>query len=118
MLNSTLQDTADFVKKNLTCSGTKVPRVSLYSVVKNKQLVAFTDSKSLILSDVVASLGHKLVRNELLSSVSCLTCARTLTRIYGTFVKLVSKSNVFSSLVFARPQLPRAWNRIVGQKKL
>ena len=93
MLNSTLQDTADFVNNNFTCSGTKFPRVSLYSVVKNKQLVAFTDSESLILSDVVASLGHKLVRNELLSSVSCLTCARTLTRIYGTFDKLVSKSN-------------------------
>ena len=93
MLNSTLPDTADFVNDNLTCGGTKFPRVSLYSVVKNKQSVAFTDSESLILSDVVASLGHKLVRKELLSSVSCLTCARTLTRIYGTFDKLVTKSN-------------------------
>ena len=48
MLNSTLQDTADFVKKEktVTCRGTKVPRVSLYRVVKNKQLVAFTDSES------------------------------------------------------------------------
>ena len=45
--------------------------LSLFSVVKNK-LVAFTDSGSLILSDVVALLGHKLVRNELLSSVSAL----------------------------------------------
>ena len=82
-----------FCNKSVTCSGTKVPRVSLYSVVRNKQLVTFTDSESLILSNVVASLGHKLVRNELLSSVSCLTCARTLTRIYGTFVELVSKLN-------------------------
>ena len=31
--------------------------------------------------------------NDPLSSVSCLTCAKTLTRIYGTFDKLVSKSN-------------------------
>ena len=85
MPNSTLLDTADYVKKNVTCSETKVPRVSLYGVVKNNQLVAFTDSESLILSDVVASLGHKVVRKELLSSVSCLTCARTLTQIYGTF---------------------------------
>ena len=46
MLNSTLQDTADFVKKNRPCRRTKVPRVSLHRVVKNKQLVAFTDSES------------------------------------------------------------------------
>ena len=37
-----------FFKTNITFSGTKVPRVSLYGVVKNKQLVAFTDSESLI----------------------------------------------------------------------
>ena len=42
---------------------------------------------------VVFSLGHKLLRNEELSSVSCLTCARTLARIYGTFKKLTGKSN-------------------------
>ena len=36
-----------FCKKNpVTCRRTKVPRVSLYGVVKNKQLVAFTDSES------------------------------------------------------------------------
>ena len=56
--------------------------------------MAFTDSESLILSNIGASLAIiKLVRNELLSSVSYLICTRTLTRIYGTFVKLVSKSN-------------------------
>ena len=33
-------------KKTVTCRGTKVRRVSLYRVVKNKQLVAFTDSES------------------------------------------------------------------------
>ena len=41
-----------FCNKNVICSGTKVPRVSLYSVVKNKQLVAFSDSESLVLSNV------------------------------------------------------------------
>ena len=35
-------------KTDVTCSGTKVYRISLYSAVKNKQLVAFTDSDSLI----------------------------------------------------------------------
>lgn len=70
------------------------PAVSSHEVVQhvkgNKQLVAFAGTESLILADVVTLFGHKLVRGEWLSSVSCLTCARTLTRIYGTFVKLVS----------------------------
>ena len=48
MLNSILEDTADFEKKDVKCSGTKVPRISSYSVVKNKQSVAFTDSEILI----------------------------------------------------------------------
>ena len=52
MLNSNLQDTADFEKKDVKCSGTKVPRISLYSAVKNKQSVAFTDGEILNLSDV------------------------------------------------------------------
>ena len=37
-----------FCKKNVKCSGTKVPRISLYSAVKNKQSVAFTASEILI----------------------------------------------------------------------
>ena len=41
-----------FCTKNVTCCGTKVPRVSLYSVMKNKQLVALTDSDDFFLSDV------------------------------------------------------------------
>ena len=43
----------------------KAPQLSLYSVVKSKQLVSFMDSESLILPNVVASLGHKLMRNSL-----------------------------------------------------
>lgn len=80
-------------KKSVSCTGTKVPRVSLFTAVGNKQLVCFTNSESVVLADVVASLGHKLVKSPHLSSVNCLTCARTLTRIYGTFAKLVSNSN-------------------------
>ena len=82
-----------FCTKNLTCIGTKVPRISLYNVVKNKALLAFTGTESLVLADVVESLGHKLLRNNQLSQVSCLTCARTLTRLYATFTKLVGGSN-------------------------
>ena len=82
-----------FCTKNLTCIGTKVPRISLYNVVKNKALLAFTGTESLVLADVVESLGHKLLRNNQLSQVSCLNCARTLMRLYATFTKLVGGSN-------------------------
>ena len=82
-----------FCQKYVSCLGTKVPRVSLFNVVRNKQLAAFTGTESLILADVVASLGKKLLRHKKLSAVSCLTCARSLCRIYGSFVKLVSQSN-------------------------
>ena len=55
---STPQDTADFVKKTVTCRGTKVPRVSLYRVVKTNNWWPSQAVKIFILSDVVASLGH------------------------------------------------------------
>ena len=37
-------------------------------MVGNKQLVAFANIENVILADVVASLGHKLVKNEQLSN--------------------------------------------------
>lgn len=82
-----------FCKKSLTYIGSKVPRVSVFNVVKNKELLAYTGTESVVLPDVVGSLGHKLQGHEVLSEISCLTCARTLTRVYATFTKLVSHSN-------------------------
>ena len=82
-----------FCKKNVTCQGTKVPRVSLFNIIRNKELLAYSDDDYLVLADVVDSLGYKLVRNEKLSDVSCLTCARTLARIYGTFKKVTAQAN-------------------------
>ena len=83
-----------FCKKNVTCLGTKVPRVSLFNVVRNKELVCYSGDEYFVLADVVGSLGFDLVRNEKLSDISCrLTCARTLARIYGTFTKIIAKAN-------------------------
>ena len=82
-----------FCTKNLTYIGTKVSRISLYNVVKNKALLVFTGTESLVLADVVESLSHNLLRSNQLSLVSYLTCVRTLTRLYATFTKLVSGSN-------------------------
>ena len=82
-----------FCKKNVTCQGTKVARVSLFNVVRNKELLVYSGDECFVLADVVGSLGYRLVRNEKLSDVSCLTCARTLARIYGTFKKLTAQAN-------------------------
>ena len=82
-----------FCKKNVTCQGTKVPRVSLFNIVRNKELLSYSGDEYFVLAEVVDSLGYKLVRNEKLSDVSCLTCARTLARIYGTFKKVTAQTN-------------------------
>ena len=48
-----------FCQKNLTCLGTKVPRVYLFNAVRNKELINATLSseETLVLADVVPSLG-------------------------------------------------------------
>ena len=48
-----------FCQKNLTCLGTKVPRVYLFNAVRNKELINATLSsdETLVLADVVSSLG-------------------------------------------------------------
>ena len=67
----------------MTCLGTKVPRVSLFNVVRDKELVCYTGEEYFLLADVVGSLaiGFDLVRNEKLPDVSGLTCARTLANV-------------------------------------
>ena len=82
-----------FCKKNVTCQGTKVPRVSLFNIVRNKELLSYSGDEYFVLAEVLDSLGYKLVRNEKLSDVSCLTCARTLARIHGTFKKVTAQAN-------------------------
>ena len=62
------------------------------NIVRNKELTAYTGDECFLLADVVSSLGCQLVRHDDLSDVSCLTCARTLARIYGTFKKLTGQA--------------------------
>jgi len=83
-----------FCKKNVTCQGTKVPRVSLVNIIRIKELLAYSGNEYFVMADVVDSLGYKLVQNEKLSDVSCLTCVRTLARIYSTFKKVTALANV------------------------
>ena len=59
-----------FFKKSLT--GTKIPHISLFAVSKNKvRSDLFPGEDSLVLVDIIASLGHKLARHEVLSQVTC-----------------------------------------------
>jgi len=79
----------------VTCQGTKVPRVSLFNIIRNKELLAYSGNEYFVMADVVDSPGYKLVQNEKLSDVSSgLTCVRTLARIYSTFKKVTALANV------------------------
>ena len=78
-----------FCQKNVKCQGTaKIPRVSLFNEVFNKDLVGFLGADSLVLADLASSLGHDLKSDPRFSNVSCLTCARTLARMHDSVVKL------------------------------
>jgi len=83
-----------FCNKNVTCQGTTVPRFSLFNTIRIKELLTYSGDEYFLLADVVDSFGYKLVHNEKLSAVSCLTCARTLARIYSTFKKVTALANV------------------------
>ena len=41
-----------FCQKNLICTGAKVPKVSLFSVLKTRDLVGFSGAERLILADM------------------------------------------------------------------
>lgn len=74
--------------KNVKCRGTaKIHRVSLFNEVFNKDLVGFLEADSLVLADLDSSLGRDLKIDPRFSDVSCLTCARTLTRTHASVVK-------------------------------
>lgn len=77
-------------------SGSKIPQVSLSSVVTNKDLVSFSEKESLTLADITRSFGYKLKTEEHLSDRSCLTCARNFARSTAIIAKRFSgeKPNV------------------------
>ena len=63
-----------FCQKNVKCRGTaKIPRISLFNEVFNKDLVGFSGADSLVLADLASSLGHDLKSDPRFSDVSCLT---------------------------------------------
>ena len=82
-----------FCGKNVKSSGNKIPRVSLFNVVTNKDLVGFSGKESLVLADIASSFGYELKKEEHLSDISCLTCARNLARSAANIAKLFSGEN-------------------------
>ena len=78
--------------KILTFIGTKVPRISLLDVVKNKELLVFTGGHCLVFTLSKRLDSAPKVR------VSCLTCSQILTRIYAMFRSfLLSQTGGISS---------------------
>ena len=76
----------------MTCLGTKVPRVSLFNVVRNKELVCYSGDEYFVLADVVGSLGFDLVRNEKtfrykLSADMCEDVGQNLRHFYENYRK-------------------------------
>ena len=88
-----------FCGKNVKSSGNKTPRVSLFNVVTNKDLVGFSGKESLVLADIASSLGYELKKEEHLSDVpSLLFFSR-------------------SFLLRTAPHYLNAWNRLIHKAK-
>ena len=64
--------------------------MSLFSVVTNNDLVGFSGKESLVLADIARSFGYELKKEEHLSDISCLTCARNFARSTVIIAKLFS----------------------------
>ena len=72
-MKPTTRNAVDFARKNkTTCQGTKVPRVSLFNIIRNKNLLAYSGDEHFVLTDVVDSREYKLGQHEKLSDVSFL----------------------------------------------
>lgn len=93
-----------FCEKNLKCSGGKVPCVSLFNIVKNKEIVGYSGEESLVLGDIARSLGHELNRDEYLSDVSCLTCAKLLAKTHASISKLFTAEARYSQRASGKRQ--------------
>ena len=93
-------------QKIVKCRGTaKIPRVSLFSEVFNKDLVGFfSRADSLVLADPASSLGHGLQKDPRFSDVGCLTGARTLARTHASVLKLFAGIVERESLKAAKRQ--------------
>lgn len=80
-------------KKLISPEGKRVPVVSVYNTLKNKDLLVDPGRHSVILAEELESLGHRLERGEFYSDLSCLSCARQVVRLRHSLSVLTRRCN-------------------------
>ena len=79
-------------KKNLTAFGSRLPRVSLFTVLRNKELVT-APQRTVELHTLFQRMGFPLQRGKNYSELCCLSCARKTVRCYNLFVSITEHCN-------------------------
>ena len=83
-----------FCKKLLNPpEGKRVPVVSVFNRVKNKELNGASGQESVVLAAEVEKLGHCLQRGMNFPELSCLSCARQVVRVLYSCTVITSRCN-------------------------
>ncbi len=83
-----------FCKKNvISPQGKRLPVVSVFNTLKNKELLVAPQQESVILAAEIEKLGHFLQRGENFSELSCLSCARQLVRLSHSYALITGRCN-------------------------
>ena len=83
-----------FCKKLLNPpQGKRVPVVSVFNRLKNKELIAPSGQESVVLAAEIEKLGNSLHRGVNFPELSCLSCARQVVRIAHSCTVITSRCN-------------------------
>ena len=81
-----------FCKKLLNpLEGKRVPVVSVFNRVKNKELTGVSGQESVVLAAEVEKLGHCLHRGMNFPELSCLSCAGHVVRVVYSCTVITSR---------------------------
>ena len=58
-----------------------MPVVSVFNVLKNKELLITSGQQSVVLAKEISRLGHSMDKGNNFSELSCLSCARQVVRL-------------------------------------
>ena len=73
--------------------GKRVPVVSVFNRVKNKELTGASGQESVVLAAEVEKLGHCLHRGMNFPELSCLSCARQVVRVVYSCTVITTRCN-------------------------
>ena len=83
-----------FCKKLLNPpQGKRVPVVSVFNRLKNKELIAPSGQESVVLAAEIEKLGNSLHRGVNFPELSCLSCARQVVRVAHSCTVITSRCN-------------------------